>query len=104
MPYFLLGIKRYPLNLFIQFFAINFYFPGSFNAKFHLVTINIDSDDVPLRPGMTANASIVVQEMDNALIVPNWAIRLDRETGLAYVNRLNGDNSIEEVAVVTATK
>ena len=70
----------------------------------YLVTINIDSDDVPLRPGMTANASIVVQGMDNALIVPNWAIRLDRETGQAYVNRLSGDNNVEEIAVVTGLR
>ena len=70
----------------------------------YLVTINIESDDVPLKPGMTANASIVVEEMDGALIVPNWAIRLDRETGQAFVNRLLADNTIEEVPVVTGLR
>jgi HlyD family secretion protein len=70
----------------------------------YLVTINIESNDVPLKPGMTANASIVVEEMDGALIVPNWAIRLDRETGQAFVNRLLVDNTIEEVPVVTGLR
>jgi HlyD family secretion protein len=70
----------------------------------YLVTINIESDDVPLKPGMTANASIVVEEKDGALIVPNWAIRLDRETGQAFVNRLLADNTIEEVPVVTGLR
>jgi HlyD family secretion protein len=65
----------------------------------YLVTINIDAEDIPLRPGMTANASIVVDEKDNVHIVPNWAIRLNRETGRAFVNRLAGDRTIEEVTV-----
>jgi multidrug efflux pump subunit AcrA (membrane-fusion protein) len=48
---------------------------------------------------MTANASIVVDEKDNVHIVPNWAIRLDRETGRAFVNRFAGDGTVEEVTV-----
>ena len=70
----------------------------------YLVTINIELDDVPLKPGMTANASVVVEEMDGALIVPNWAIRLDRESGQAFVNRLLADNTIDEVPVVTGLR
>lgn len=65
----------------------------------YLVTINIDAGDIALRPGMTANASIVVDEKDNVHIVPNWAIRLDRDTGRAFVNRLTGDDLVEEVTV-----
>lgn len=53
----------------------------------YLVTINIDdTGGVVLKPGMSATASIVVEKVDNVLIVPNWAIRLDRETGEAFVN------------------
>lgn len=70
----------------------------------YLVTINIDSEDVQLRPGLTANASIVVDELDGALIVPNWAIRLDRETGNSFVNRQNPDGTVEEVIVVTGLR
>lgn len=68
------------------------------------VTINIDPGDVELRPGMTANASIVVREVADVLIVPNWAVRLDRESGEAYVNRLRADGTVEEVIVQTGLR
>jgi HlyD family secretion protein len=38
------------------------------------------------------------------LIVPNWAIRLDRETGSAYVNRLKDDGTVEEIVVETGLR
>ena len=53
---------------------------------------------------MTANASIVVDSKDEVLIVPNWAIRLDRESGQTFVNRLMSDGSIEEVLVTTGLR
>lgn len=71
----------------------------------YLVTINIiAAEGFSLRPGMSANASIVVQEIDDVLVVPNWAIRLDRETGDAYVNIKKGPNAVEEVKVVTGLR
>ena len=64
------------------------------------VTINIlDAQGVDLRPGLTANVSIVVQEVTDALIVPNWAIRINRDTGEAFVNRLAGTDQVEEVSI-----
>jgi multidrug efflux pump subunit AcrA (membrane-fusion protein) len=53
---------------------------------------------------MTANASIVVREVADVLIVPNWAIRLDRESGDAFVNRLRADGEVEEVVVETGLR
>jgi HlyD family secretion protein len=70
----------------------------------YLVTINLQPGDVVLRPGMTANAAIVVEEIDDVLAVPNWAIRLDRETGQAFVNRLTSDGTVEEVAIETGLR
>lgn len=71
----------------------------------YLVTINITADQgVTLRPGMSANASIVVQEIDDVLTVPNWAIRLDRETGNAYVLQKMADGTISEVVVGTGLR
>lgn len=71
----------------------------------YLVTINIDSEQaVQLRPGMSANASIVVDEVADVLVVPNWAIRLNRETGEAFVNLLRADGTIEEVVVETGLR
>jgi HlyD family secretion protein len=77
---------------------------GAGGVVTYLVTINIDAPDISLRPGMSANASIVVERLDDVLMVPNWAIRLDRETGLAYVNRMNGDGTVEEVVVATGLR
>lgn len=71
----------------------------------YLVTINIDSgQSEALRPGMSASASIVVDEVADVLLVPNWAIRLNRETGEAFVNLLRGDGRIEEVSVETGLR
>jgi HlyD family secretion protein len=71
----------------------------------YLVTINIVADDgITLRPGMSANASIVVQEVDDVLIVPNWAVRLDRESGNAFVLKKMSDGMTEEVVVETGLR
>ncbi len=70
----------------------------------YLVTINIEPKGVTLRPGMTANASITVEQIDNVLKVPNWAVRLDRETGIAFVNRLGPDGAVEEIPVETGLR
>ncbi len=71
----------------------------------YLVTINIVADaGISLRPGMSANASIVVEEVDDVLIAPNWAVRLDRETGDAFVNQKMADGSVAEVVVQTGLR
>jgi HlyD family secretion protein len=70
----------------------------------YLVTINLEPGEVQLRPGMTVNASIVVEEIEDVLVVPNWAIRLDRESGQAFVNRLRADGTIEEVPIETGLR
>jgi len=71
----------------------------------YLVTINIEpGQTIPLRPGMTANASIVVEEIEDVLIIPNWSVRLDRESGLAFVNKLTADGQIVEVPVETGLR
>jgi HlyD family secretion protein len=80
--------------------------PGStgIGVVSYLVTINIEAGDVDLRPGMTANASIVVEEIDDVVVIPNWAIRLDRETGEAFVNVLQDDGSVTETVVETGLR
>lgn len=39
------------------------------------VTISLDPTDLPVRPGMTASISIIVDERTNVLMVPNRAVR-----------------------------
>jgi HlyD family secretion protein len=70
----------------------------------YLVTVNIDALDLPLRAGMTANASIIVERVDNVLVAPNWAIRLNRETGQAFVNVMRDDGTVAEAAVITGLR
>ncbi len=59
------------------------------------VRINVDPTDAPLRAGMSANVTIVTDVRPDVLLVPNWAIRIDRATGKAYVNRLIGSKTSE---------
>ncbi len=66
----------------------------------YLVTINIEPPEgIVLRAGMSANASIVVEEIGEVVVVPNWAVRLDRETGEALVNVKQADGTISEIPV-----
>jgi HlyD family secretion protein len=37
--------------------------------------LNVDNSDLSLRPGMTATATVTVQKLDHALLVPNAALR-----------------------------
>jgi HlyD family secretion protein len=71
----------------------------------YLVTINLDeAATAELRPGMSASAGITVEEIDNVLVVPNWAVRLDRETGEAFVPVRRPDGTVEEVVVETGLR
>jgi len=62
------------------------------------VTIVLDQTDLPLRVGMSATAAITVRQLADVLLVPNWAIRIDRETGNTFVNLLTAA-TIEETEV-----
>jgi multidrug efflux pump subunit AcrA (membrane-fusion protein) len=46
----------------------------------------------------------VVQEVDDVLIVPNWAVRLDRESGNAFVLQKMSDGTTAEVIVETGLR
>ncbi len=70
----------------------------SFQAR-----IQVDSAHAPLRAGMSANVTIVTETRSDVLIVPNWAIRIDRATGKAYVSRLEGTTA-REVEVKTGLR
>jgi HlyD family secretion protein len=71
----------------------------------YLVTINIDeATTTDLRAGMSASAAITVDELDGVLVVPNWAVRLNRDTGEAFVLIRRADGSIEEVVVETGLR
>jgi HlyD family secretion protein len=62
------------------------------------VTVVLDETDLPLRAGMSATAEIVTDKLEDVLLVPNWAIRIDRGTGKSYVNLMRAE-AVEEVEV-----
>jgi len=60
------------------------------------VTVRLDPTDLPLRPGMTANATITVEKRENTLIVPFRAV--ETEGGQAFVT-LQTDAGSQRVPV-----
>ncbi|MGQ9815582.1 MAG: efflux RND transporter periplasmic adaptor subunit, partial [Candidatus Roseilinea sp.] len=65
----------------------------------YAVRVLLDATDAPLRVGMTANASIIVDRRDDVLLVPNWAVRRDRASGKSFVTIVGADNQLQEVEV-----
>jgi RND family efflux transporter MFP subunit len=67
------------------------------------VTLSFDPKDLPVRVGMTANASLMVASRENVLLLPNRAINVDRTAGIYSVNLVrtdaDGRQSVEEVQV-----
>jgi HlyD family secretion protein len=62
------------------------------------VTITPDATDAPLRSGMSATAIITTADVEDAILVPNRYIQLDRNSGRAYVYKLvNGQPVLQEV-------
>jgi HlyD family secretion protein len=45
------------------------------NVVMYVTVVEVDNADLKLRPGMTANASVVIGEKQNVLKVPNSALR-----------------------------
>lgn len=67
-------------------------------AATYRVRVVLDERDPALRSGMSATVEIEVERRENVLLVPNAAVRRDRETGRAFVNRVVGDR-VEEVEI-----
>jgi HlyD family secretion protein len=66
----------------------------------YLVTVSFDPTTIRLRPGMTANVTVVTQQKGDVLLVPNRAISIDRDTGLLYVEKpVNGEMVRVEVEI-----
>ena len=63
------------------------------NVTNYYATLVIDQLDSRLKPGMTANASVVVQQASNVLMLPNSAIT--RLGGLSFVNVLSKDGKTQ---------
>lgn len=52
------------------------------------VKVKISPTDIPLKAGMTANATIVTERKEGVLLLPNRAIQIDHESGRTYVEKM----------------
>jgi HlyD family secretion protein len=68
------------------------------------VTIGLAPSEVPVRSDLTANATIVVEEITDALIIPTWVVRVDRLTGQTYVHRSAEGGEMERVDVALGVR
>jgi len=57
------------------------------------VRLSLDSGELPIRSGMTANAELVTTHREGVLLAPNRAITADRQAGKYYVNLIQGDTA-----------
>jgi HlyD family secretion protein len=58
------------------------------------VSVEVSEPDQAIRPGMTAAVNIVVQQIEDALLVPNRAVRLRDGERVVYV--LRPDNPLPQ--------
>ena len=58
------------------------------------VQVKIGPTDIPLKAGMTANATIVIERIEGVLLLPNRAIQIDRESGRIYVEKIVGGEPV----------
>ncbi len=69
----------------------------------YAVLVDLAATDAPLRADMTANATIVAEQLNDVLIIPTWAVRVDRDTGQPFVERRVGDE-IERVDIALGAR
>jgi HlyD family secretion protein len=63
------------------------------------VRVTLDPTDEPVRIGMSATATIIVDELKDVLIVANRFVRIDRTTRQAYVTVQNENGRYTEILV-----
>jgi HlyD family secretion protein len=67
------------------------------------VIVALAPTDAPIRTDMTANVTIVVDELADVLTIPTWVVRVDRTTGQTYVHQEIG-GKIERVDVTLGVR
>ena len=71
--------RRYPA----QIRRVDFGSTKTDNVVTYVTVLDVDNRDLSLRPGMTASASIVAQQRQGVLLVPNAALRFTPSNGAA---------------------
>ncbi len=65
------------------------------------VRVEIVPIKVPIRPDMTASATVVIEEKENVLLVPNRAIRYEEDVEYVEVLDQSGGAEVRRVAIAT---
>jgi HlyD family secretion protein len=63
----------------------------------YVVTVSLNSGSVPVKIGMTADSNIVVAQRDNALLVPNRAVRAANNKRFVTIQTAPGKSQEVEV-------
>ena len=64
------------------------------------VRVEVDSIDDLVRVGMTAALSVLVADETDAVLVPNWALGFDPDTGEIFVTVVDGEDRDRRVIVL----
>ena len=70
----------------------------------YVVTVSLNPAQIPVKIGMTANANIIVANMDNVLLVPNGAVRAANNTHYVTVQTAPGQTREVEVKLGLANE
>lgn len=63
----------------------------------YTTVLKVNNDDLTLRPGMTATAVITTRKLENALLVPNAALRFEPPRAAAPAAKSNGGSLISSL-------
>lgn len=66
--------------------------------------IDLAANDAPLLAGMTVTVDIITQRLADVLLVPNWALSINRETGQTYVSVLQDDGTLRDVPIALGVR
>ena len=61
----------------------------------YVLRVAIEGENPHLRAGMTANVDVITERHENAIIIPNRAINVDRQSGRTYVEKLVNQVPVE---------
>jgi HlyD family secretion protein len=63
------------------------------------VTVELTDADQDVRPGMTSAVEVVVSQLDNAMLIPNQAVRVEEGKRVVYTMDENGQLTAIEVTL-----
>lgn len=62
--------------------------PASTGVVSYRVRVDVDPTDLPLRSGMTTTVVVTTNEARDSVVIPNRVIRVDRQNGTTYVEKM----------------